>query len=97
MVTTLLPLCVNWDFSRRSRATNSAVGKTNWSKFELIRDVMVVLVTCMNEEDPIKNDYSDTQGQLTPQSVGDMAEIQTDPSFYSCPPYLQEFRRSNRK
>ena len=77
MVTTLLPLCVNWDFSRRSRATNSAVGKPNWSKFELIRDVMVVLIICMNEEDPIKNegttllirlyvDYSDTQGQPNP-------------------------------
>ena len=41
---------------------------------------MIVLVTCKNEEDPIKNlgtrvltrlyaDFSDTQEQLTPQSV----------------------------
>ena len=41
---------------------------------------MVVLVTCKNEEDPIKNegarevttlfiDFSDTQGQFTPKSV----------------------------
>ena len=41
---------------------------------------MVILVTCKNEEDPIKNegtrvvtrlyvDFSDTQGQLTPKSV----------------------------
>ena len=41
---------------------------------------MVVLVTCKNEEDPIKNkgaivvtslsiDFSDTHGQLTPKSV----------------------------
>ena len=41
---------------------------------------MVVLVTCKNEEDPIKNEgarmltrlyfnFSDTQGHLTPQSV----------------------------
>ena len=41
---------------------------------------MVVLVICMNEEDPIKNegarvvttlfiDFSDAQGQLTPKSV----------------------------
>ena len=41
---------------------------------------MAVLVTCKNEEDPIKNkgakvvttlsiDFSDTQGQLTPKSV----------------------------
>ena len=46
-------------------------------KFKLIQAFMVVLVTCKNEEDPIKNAndisqwdfYSDTQGQLTPQSV----------------------------
>ena len=41
---------------------------------------MVVLVTCKNEEDPVKNDearvltslcinFSDAQGQLTPQSL----------------------------
>ena len=41
---------------------------------------MVVLVTCQNEEDPIKNEsarvlttlninFSDAQGQLTPQCV----------------------------
>ena len=41
---------------------------------------MVVLITCKSEEDPIKNegarvlttlyiDFSDAQGQLTPQSV----------------------------
>ena len=41
---------------------------------------MIVLVTCKNEEDPIKNegarvvtilsiDFSDAQGQLTPKSV----------------------------
>ena len=46
---------------------------------------MVVLVTCKNEEDPIKNigarvvktlfiDFSDTQGQLTPKSVMEFRE-----------------------
>ena len=46
-----------------------------WLKFELSRDVILVLVTCKNEEDPIKNkgarvatrlyvDFSDTQGQV---------------------------------
>ena len=49
-------------------------------------------ITCMNEEDPIKNegarvltsfyiDFLDAQGQL---------EIRTHPSFYNCPHYLQE-------
>ena len=49
-------------------------------KFELIRAFIVVLVTCKNEEDQIKNegarvltsllfDFSDAQGQITPKSV----------------------------
>ena len=49
------------------------------SKFEVIRDIVVILVTCKNEEDPLKNkyarvattqniDFSNTQGQITPQS-----------------------------
>ena len=51
-----------------------------WLKFEFIRDVMKVLVTSTNEEDPIKFEgptlaktlninFSNTQGQLTPQSI----------------------------
>ena len=66
------------------------------SKFKLIQAFIFVLVTCKNEEDPIKNegarvltsllfDFSDAQGQLIPKS-----EIRTHPSFYSCPSYLQE-------
>ena len=34
----------NIDFFKHSRADNSAVGGRIWSKFELIRDVMDVLV-----------------------------------------------------
>ena len=41
--TRFLPLQVYGDFSRRSRAANSA-------------DVMDVLLTCKYEEDPIKNE-----------------------------------------
>ena len=44
------------DFSRRSRAAYSAVHARIWSNFELVRDFIVVLVTCKNEEDPIKNE-----------------------------------------
>ena len=58
---------------------NSAVKRGIRLKFELIQDVMVILVTCKNEEDPIKiegarvatiqnKDFSNTKGQLTPQS-----------------------------
>ena len=63
-------------FSRRSRAANSAVHGRIWSNLELAEDFMVVLITCKNEEDPIKNEgarvfttlyinFSDTQGQIT--------------------------------
>ena len=48
--------------------------------FELIRDIIVVIVTCKDEEDPVNNqgarvfttlhiDFSDVQGQVTPLSV----------------------------
>ena len=43
-------------FSRRSRATNSAVLGPIWPNFEIVRDVMDFLVTCKYEEDPIKNE-----------------------------------------
>ena len=42
-------------FSRRSRAVNSAVLGPIWPNFELILDVMDVLVTCKNK-DPIKSE-----------------------------------------
>ena len=41
--------------SNRSRAANSAVLGPIWPNFELVRDLMDVLVTCKYEEDPIKN------------------------------------------
>ena len=67
-------------FSRCSRAANSAVLCRIWLKFELVPDIMVVLLTCKYEEDPIKNngarvfttlyiDFSDAQGQITLKSV----------------------------
>ena len=51
-------------------------------KFKLIQAFIVVLVTCKNEVDPIKNeggrvltsllfDFSDAQGQLTPKSAAE--------------------------
>ena len=65
-------------FSRRARAANSAVHAPIWSNFELVQDFMVYLLTCKNEEDPIKNrgarvfttlytyiNFSDVQGQIT--------------------------------
>ena len=43
-------------FFRRSRAANSEVSGGILPKFELIQAFIVVLVTCKNEEDPIKNE-----------------------------------------
>ena len=43
-------------FFRRSRAANSKVSGGILPKFELIQTFIVVLVTCKNEEDPIKNE-----------------------------------------
>ena len=68
------------NFSRSSRAANSAVLGPIWPNFELFRDVIDVLVTCKYEEDPIKNrgarvfttlyvNFSDAQGQITLKSV----------------------------
>ena len=54
--TRFLPYSVYGDFSRRSRAANSAVLGLIWPNFELIRDVINVLVTCKYEEDPIQNE-----------------------------------------
>ena len=85
-------------FFGRSRAANSVVLGQIWLKFELVRDIIDVLVTCKYEEDPIKNEgarvltrlydvFSDAQGQLTPWS--NLAEILTCPRYYRCPGYLQ--------
>ena len=63
-------------YFRRSRAANSAVINLIWPNFELVRDVMDILITCKYEEDPIKNEgarvlttlyinFSDAQGQIT--------------------------------
>ena len=76
MFTRFLPLKVYGDFSRRSRAANSAVHGPIWPNFKLVQDVMDVLITCEYEEDPIKNRsarvfttlyiiFSDAQGQIT--------------------------------
>ena len=78
--TRFLPLQVYGDFSRRSRVANSTVLGPIWPNFELVRDVMDVLVTCKYEEDPIKNEgarvvttlysnFSDAQGQITLELV----------------------------
>ena len=43
-------------FFKRSREANSAVPGRILPNFVLVRDIMVVLHTCKNEEDPFKNE-----------------------------------------
>ena len=60
-------------FFKRSRAANSEVHGRILPNFELVRDIMVVLHTCKNKEDLVKNEgatvltrlyvvFSDSQG-----------------------------------
>ena len=53
--------------------------------FELLRDIIVVLHTCKNEEDPIKNEdprvltrlyvvFSDAQGHISPNSAAEFCQ-----------------------
>ena len=53
-------------FSRRSRAANSAVLGPIWPNFELVRDVIDVLVTCKYEKDPIKNEGARVDTTFSP-------------------------------
>ena len=66
MFTRFLPLLVYGDFSKRSRAANSAVLGPIWPNFELVRDVMNVLVTCKYEEDRIKNEGARVDTTFSP-------------------------------
>ena len=52
---TVFPIINLWDFFRRSRAANSVVGGPIWPKFELIQDIMHVLITCKFEKDRINS------------------------------------------
>ena len=86
MLTSLL-----FDFFRRTRAANSEVSRGIPPKFELIQAFIVVLVTCKNVKDPIKNkgsrvltrfshyksmgNFLVAQGQLTPQSLVESGPI----------------------
>ena len=42
-------------FFRHSRAANSVVRGLTWPKFELVRDVVYVLVTCKYKKDRFKS------------------------------------------
>ena len=51
---------------RRSRAANSVVSGPIWPKFELVRDLMHVLVTCKYKKDRIKNNRKKVDTPFSP-------------------------------
>ena len=53
-------------FFRRSRATISEDSSGILSKFKLIQALLVVLGTCKNEEDPIKNEGARVLTRFSP-------------------------------
>ena len=68
---------ISSDVQSQLKSTVPAVRGRNWPNFKFMRDFMVVLVTCKNEEDSIENkganvastlntDFPSAQGQLTP-------------------------------
>ena len=80
VATTFLPLYVSEDFSRRPRAANSAVRGRIWPNFELIRDFMVVLVTCKKEGNQIINEGA---RMVTTLNI-DVVNFHCDPIFGNC-------------
>ena len=71
------------DFSRPSRAVNSAVLGRIWPKFELVRDIMVVLITCKYEEDLIKNKGASVFTTLSPLKPYGSYPLPWTPEFRS--------------
>ena len=78
--TRFLPQQLYGDFFQTLKAANSAVLGPIWPNFELIGDVIDVLITCLYEPGLIKNrgarvfttlyiNFSDTQGQITLELV----------------------------
>ena len=42
----------------RSRVSNSEGNVSIWTKIKIIQDIIFVLVACMYDEDPIKNEVA---------------------------------------
>ena len=68
---------------------------------------MTVLVTCKNEEDPLKNEaarvlttlninFQKLKGSLLRSPCSDLTEFRTHSYSYNCPNYLQESTRSDQ-
>ena len=78
---------------KRSRAANSAVPVRIGQKFKLIRDILVVILTCKTEEDSKTNEgarvitrlyvvFADAQGHVTLQSVVEFRRNSTSSKLF---------------
>ena len=69
---TIFPIISLLGISKTLKGANSVVGDPIWPKFELIHNIMHVLVTSKSEKDQYQRrlrddiDFLDAQGQLTP-------------------------------
>ena len=75
-MTSFFPLWVYGNFFWLSRAANSVVGGQIWPKFELIQDIVHVLIICKFEKDRINSNgekvvTSETQGKQNIWSSSD--------------------------
>ena len=57
---------LQWSQHYTARTANSAVLGPIWPNFELVQDVMDVLVTSKYEEDPIKNEGARVDTTFSP-------------------------------
>ena len=54
-VMTVFPIISLWEFFPTLKAANSVVVGQIWLKFQLIQDIMHVLITCKSEKDRINS------------------------------------------
>ena len=84
------------NFSRRSRAANSAVGGPMRPKLKQVRALMHIIVTCKYEKEQMKNSREKVEMFSHHNPICyhgnqwlDVAEFQTHPSSHVCNHYLQ--------
>ena len=61
-----IPIISLWELFRRSRAGNSVVSGPIWPKFEPVRDLMHVLITCKYKKDRIKSNREKVETPFFP-------------------------------
>ena len=91
---------------RCSMGTNSIIGDETVAKFKLIKPFIVVLLICMNEEDPFKIESTRVvttfshymymgisktlKGSYIHRPRSHLVKLRTHPRFYRCPCCQQE-------